>query len=601
MDADDHPYVKDPASSLFVAGGLIEAQTLFGAPLPPLPPGEREGERRVLYARFHPLLPTILKRFLGELLKELEGEGSAAPGESSKPLAEYEAALARGLRSALAADRSMGLDNLFWLAHSRDVAAAAQQIAPDGKARERLSYVLPGFLAPVFGRVERAARAAHRATARNRGGALTSSGGQGRLVDTMAENGYLLIQPTFEGLDLELFIATNSRVRFDLGLFMAIQEVLIREVESRLRGGDRGLRVRIRRHLPGLSQDQLQTPSGVLKVALNGHVMAYLFADAWGTGQSLMASGPVRQAAERRPPSEVVGGFLDLVDGLKRFEILCHLRDRVCLGSGLDRGQEQEMEERIRRGLRVYDFGEAARVVNNAIDATVLFLDLRGFTQTSEGQVSERDLTWELYTVFDAFVPHVLRFGGSVDKFLGDGMMVTFGTEGQDPQGPLCALRTAILCQETLHRLRRKRLSAFRMGVSIHYGRVYRARFFEDVGRVQATVIGRNVNLAGRLSSAAKSNGGTGDEAADTADASSLHVGIDEAGALVNEGISLSRAALLQLQEHLILEQVDAEGAGTLRYHDAELDRNVFIKYVGDAKFKGVEASFPVFEVDHDG
>ncbi len=599
MDADDHPYVKDPASSLFVAGGLIEAQSLFGAPLPPLPPSEREAERCVLYTRFHPLLPTILKRFLGELLKQLEGEGSAAPGDGSKPLAEYEAALARGLRSALAADRSMGLDNLFWLAHSRDVADSVQQIAPDGKARERLSYVLPGFLAPVFGRVERAARAAHRAAARNRGGALTSSEGQARLVETMAENGYLLVQPTFEGLDLELFIATNSRVRFDLSLFMAIQEVLIREVERRLHGGDRGLRARIRRHLPGLPPDQLQTPSGVLKVALNGHVMAYLFADAWGTGQGLMASGPVRQAAERRPPSEIVGGFLDLVDGLKRFEILCHLRDRVCVGGGIDRGQE--MEERIRRGLRVYDFGEAARVVNNAIDATVLFLDLRGFTQTSEGQVSERDLTWELYTVFDAFVPHVLRFGGSVDKFLGDGMMVTFGTEGADPAGPLNALRTAILCQETLHRLRRKRLSAFRMGVSIHYGRVYRARFFEDVGRVQATVIGRNVNLAGRLSSAAKSNGGAEDGAAEPADASGLRVGIDEAGALVNEGISLSRAALVQLQEHLTLEQVDGGDAGTLRYHDAELDRNVLIKYVGDAKFKGVEASFPVFEVDHDG
>jgi class 3 adenylate cyclase len=595
--AADHPYVKDPATSLFAAGGLVEAESLFGAPLPPLPPAERDGGREVLYVRFHPLLRTILRRFLHALLKQLERGG--APGDCGKPQAEYEAALGRGLRSALSADRGMGLGNLFWLAHSRDVAGCVSEVASDAKARERLSYVLPGFLAPVFGRVERAVHAAQRAASRSRGGGIALVEGQAGLLDAVAENGYLLIEPTFEGLNLELFITTNSRARFDAALFMAIQEVLLREVETRLHSGDRGLRARIRRFLPGLPQDQIQSPAGALKVALNGQVMAYLFADAWSTGRSLMASGPVRQAAERRSPSEVLGGFLDLVDGLKRFEILCHLRDRVCLGSGLDGGSE--MEERARRGLRVYDFGEPARVVNNAIDATVLFLDLRGFTETSEGQVSERDLTWELYTVFDAFVPHVLRFSGSVDKFLGDGMMVTFGTEGQDPEGPLHALRTAILCQETLHRLRRSRLSSFRMGVSIHYGRVYRARFFEDDERVQTTVIGRNVNLAGRLSSAAKRNGEDAGGMAEPAHPPGLRVTIDESGALVNEGITLSRAALLQLQERLPLESVNQEGGTVMRYHDAELSRNVFIRYVGDAKFKGVQASFPVFEIDHDG
>ena len=42
------------------------------------------------------------------------------------------------------------------------------------------------------------------------------------------------------------------------------------------------------------------------------------------------------------------------------------------------------------------------------------------------------------------------------------------------------------------------------MGIAIHYGRVYLARFIADEESVQTTVIGRNVNLAGRLSSAAK-------------------------------------------------------------------------------------------------
>ena len=134
----------------------------------------------------------------------------------------------------------------------------------------------------------------------------------------------------------------------------------------------------------------------------------------------------------------------------------------------------------------------------------MLFLDLRGFTRTSEGQISERDLTRELYDVFDAFIPHIRRFGGTVDKFLGDGMMVTYGTTEANPLDPLNALRSAILCQETIRALRQQGKTYFKMGVAIHYGRVYIARFIADESSVQTTVIGRNVNMAGRLSSAAK-------------------------------------------------------------------------------------------------
>ena len=96
------------------------------------------------------------------------------------------------------------------------------------------------------------------------------------------------------------------------------------------------------------------------------------------------------------------------------------------------------------------------------------------------------------------------RFGGTVDKFLGDGIMVTCGTERADPLDPLNALRTAVLCQETLRGMREEGKTYFKMGIAIHYGRVYLARFIADEETVQTTVIGRNVNLAGRLSSAAK-------------------------------------------------------------------------------------------------
>jgi class 3 adenylate cyclase len=332
---------------------------------------------------------------------------------------------------------------------------------------------------------------------------------------------------------------------------------------------------------------------------MNGQVLTYLFADAWNVGAKLAASPKLKAEVERRKPAEVIESFLDLVAAVKRFEIVSSLRDRVILL------REGELDESARRGRRVYEFTESAQVLNNAVNATVLFLDLRGFTKTSEGQISERDLTRELYTVFDAFVPHAQRFGATIDKFLGDGIMMTFGTEHADPLDPLNALRTAILCQDTLRRLRDEGKTCFKMGIAIHYGRVYLARFIADETAVQTTVIGRNVNLAGRLSSAAKKPMDEDEFAPDPAPAgppraSGLHTVVDAAGTLFNEGIALSRDTLVQLEASLPLVRTQEDGKTVLEYFDDSIGRKIVIRYAGDAKFKGVRSSFPVYEVDYE-
>ena len=224
----------------------------------------------------------------------------------------------------------------------------------------------------------------------------------------------------------------------------------------------------------------------------------------------------------------------------------------------------------------------------------MLFLDLRGFTQTSEGHISERDLTQELYTVFDAFIPHVRRFGGTVDKVLGDGIMITFGTRRADPLDPLNAVRTAVLCQDTLLRLRREGKTYFKMGIAIHYGRVYIARFIEDEESVQTTVIGRNVNLAGRLSSAAKKPvDEDGDGPAAAPETREMHVTIDGAGTLFNEGIAISRDTLMQLEANLPLEHAEGPAARFMEYFDEQIGRRLVFQYAGDAKFKGVRLELP--------
>jgi hypothetical protein len=117
-------------------------------------------------------------------------------------------------------------------------------------------------------------------------------------------------------------------------------------------------------------------------------------------------------------------------------------------------------------------------------------------------------------------------------------------------------------------------------------------------------VIGRNVNLAGRLSSAAKKPLEEDEDLepipAGPARASGMRVTVDSAGALFNEGIAISRDTLVQLETHLPLVHREENGGSVMEYFDESIGRRIVIRYAGDAKFKGVRSSFPVYEVDYE-
>lgn len=593
-------FLKQPAAARFVTGGLPEAEALLGSPLPLLPPTEADGAEGEYLVRLHPSLRSVMQRFLQGLLADIGGNTPATRAEArAREQADYEALLLRILRSVRLSDRREGLANLFWLAHTRDAAEHVRELERKTPAVRKLKYSLHPLLSSFYRRVEQAARREAEREAPERLAFLVGGSENSALVDALIDDGFAVTELSVTDLDFNQFLAANKRYRLSGEVFYEIWSVLLRETERRVREGERGLVQRLARHLPDLPGSQLRSPSGLAKIMLNSHVLTYLLADAWNTGVKLMASPRLKAESERRRPAEIVDAFLDLVTGVRRFELVAHVRDRVRL---LDAFQnDPAVEEKISRGFRVYEFGEAAQVLNNAVNATVLFLDLRGFTQTSEGQISERDLTRELYGVFDVFAGHVARCGGKVDKFLGDGMMVTFGTAEPDPLDPLRALRAAVLCQESLARLRQEGQTWFRMGVSIHYGRVYLARFIRDEDEVEATVIGRNVNLAARLSSAAKKaldedEEGGGAPAPAATSRSGLQVLVDDQGALFNEGIALSRDALAQLEAHLPL----AQGEQGREYFDEVIGRRLFVSYVGDARFKGVRSSFPVYSADYE-
>ena len=581
--------LKDPSTARYAAGGSAEAEELFGAPLPDLPAPERDEGRDVYLVHVHSRLRVLQQRFLEGQLGQI-GAITLRPGDPAREYADYESALSRVVRSVRQADRRQGLLNLFWLAHSRDAAEHLRVLELRSQSLRKGKQSLFPLLQSFYRRIDQECR-----RPLDGEGAITW-GENPSLVASIIDDGFAFTETSAAELDLSPFLASNKRFRIPAEAFFEIQQILVREADRRLREGDRGLLARVGRHLPLLPREHYLKPGSLLRIVLSGPVQAYLLGDPWSTGPRLLASPAVKAEAERRRGPEIFDAFLDLSTALRRFEILSHVRERV---ESLGAERSLELEEKTRLGLRVYEFGESAQVLNNAVAATVLFLDLRGFTRTSEGNISERDLTQELYGVFDDFVPIVERFGGKVDKYLGDGMMVTWGTDRADALDPLNALRTAILCQDSLRRKREAGRTWFKMGIAIHHGRVYLARFVAGRGDLHSTVIGRNVNLAGRLSSAAKrpmeEDDGAYGALAEAGPAAGRGVSVDDEGTLLNEGIALSRDALVQLEAHLAVVRTEE---GVVEYEDETIDRRILIRYAGDAKFKGVRSSLPVYEAN---
>ena len=79
-------FVKDPASSRFLSGGLAEAEELFGSPLPDVPALERDEGQRVFLVHVHSRLRTLQARFLEMQLAQIGAlQARAKPTRRNQP------------------------------------------------------------------------------------------------------------------------------------------------------------------------------------------------------------------------------------------------------------------------------------------------------------------------------------------------------------------------------------------------------------------------------------------------------------------------------------------------------------------------------------
>ena len=139
--------------------------------------------------------------------------------------------------------------------------------------------------------------------------------------------------------------------------------------------------------------------------------------------------------------------------------------------------------------------------VNQTI--TVLFADIRGFTSLSEHSNPEK-IVGLLNRYFSAMSEIIFAHGGTLDKYIGDGMMALFGAPTATPADALNAVKAAVTMQKRIvtlnNELRAEGFPAVQTGIGLHTGEAT-VGYIGSEKRSEYTAIGDTVNLAARLES----------------------------------------------------------------------------------------------------
>ena len=155
--------------------------------------------------------------------------------------------------------------------------------------------------------------------------------------------------------------------------------------------------------------------------------------------------------------------------------------------------------------------GHEVRVESCEKQMTIFFSDMTGFCQLSE-QLSNEKLTWLINTYLEEMSDIIFKFGGTLDKVIGDSIMVFFGdphSRGEINDAVAC-VTMALAMNEAMQKLRHQWLDSgiknppsHRIGINTGFCKVGN---FGTETKLDYTVMGTAVNLASHIESVANSN-----------------------------------------------------------------------------------------------
>ena len=223
----------------------------------------------------------------------------------------------------------------------------------------------------------------------------------------------------------------------------------------------------------------------------------------------------------RAPAGGVVTVYTDITDEKRAERELLAAKQRTDEANALvteKNGMLEALSNKLAKYLSpqvyrsIFSGAQNVEIASKRKKLTVFFSDIVGFTETTENLESE-ELTDVLNHYLTEMSAIALKYGATIDKYIGDAMLMFFGdpeSRGTKEDAKACVL----MAIEMQHRMRQleqewrnrglERPFRIRMGISTGFCTVGN---FGSQDRMDYTITGSEVNLAARLESAAEAGG----------------------------------------------------------------------------------------------
>jgi adenylate cyclase len=236
-------------------------------------------------------------------------------------------------------------------------------------------------------------------------------------------------------------------------------------------------------------------------------------------GEQLVAAGSFRSSDDKQHYEQLLKSYQKLFRATRRFMRLSDSNERqLNEAAGIIAQKNKELEAlstKLSKYLSpqiynsIFSGAQSVEIASNRKKLTIFFSDVVNFTETTE-KLEPEELTHLVNHYLTEMSRIALKFGGTIDKYIGDAIMIFFG----DPESQgvredaIACVRMAIAMLQRMRELRSgwqelgaERPFQLRIGINTGYCTVGN---FGGEDRMDYTIIGNPVNLTARLQTKAE-------------------------------------------------------------------------------------------------